>query len=298
MDSPAPNNELMSALATLLEAGKYSDLTVLCGSKRYAVHRAIICSRSGFFDGACSNPFRESETGIIDLSEDDPEAVDHMVHYFYHLDYLRNPKSTRASVPTSPVGSPSSLGHRRRPNSSRKINLAFVEDPLLATAAHSAMSSPFNSLMPSDDAANQLDTLTMSEKQPATPAQGADDGHDAEPLEFPFPEQEVNPAQAHLILHAKVYAIAEKYGISGLKSLARKKFASQLSTHYSDPEFADVLYEVYDSTVDSDRGLRDIIIQTFRANPDLARRDDVETCVKESPQLAWELYRMAMGLPI
>jgi len=75
-----PNTELMSALATLLEAGKYSDLTILCGDKRYAVHRAIICSRSGFFDGACSSPFREAETGIIDLSEDDPEAVEHMVH--------------------------------------------------------------------------------------------------------------------------------------------------------------------------------------------------------------------------
>ncbi len=75
----APRNELMSALATLLEAGKYSDLTIICGEKRYAVHRAVICSRSGFFDGACSNRFREAETGVIDLSEDDEEAVEHMI---------------------------------------------------------------------------------------------------------------------------------------------------------------------------------------------------------------------------
>jgi hypothetical protein len=74
------NYELMNALKTLLEIGKYSDLTIVCGEKKYAVHRAIICSRSGFFDGACSNPFREAETGTIDLSEDDHEAVDHMVH--------------------------------------------------------------------------------------------------------------------------------------------------------------------------------------------------------------------------
>jgi hypothetical protein len=92
------SHELMNALATydlnespadfrhtdtthsLLEIGKYSDLTILCGEKKYQVHRAIICSRSGFFDGACSNAFREAETGVIDLSEDDHEAVDLMIH--------------------------------------------------------------------------------------------------------------------------------------------------------------------------------------------------------------------------
>lgn len=60
--------------------GKYSDLTVKCNSREYAVHRAILCSRSGFFDGACSNQFREAQTGLIDLSEEDEEAVEHMIH--------------------------------------------------------------------------------------------------------------------------------------------------------------------------------------------------------------------------
>lgn len=65
---------------SLLDSGKYSDLTITCGSKSYPVHRALLATRSSFFDGACRNPFRESETGIIDLTEDDPEAVEHMVN--------------------------------------------------------------------------------------------------------------------------------------------------------------------------------------------------------------------------
>lgn len=60
--------------------GKYSDLTVKCNYRQWSVHKAIVCSRSGFFDGACSHQFREAETGVIDLSEDDEEAVEQMIH--------------------------------------------------------------------------------------------------------------------------------------------------------------------------------------------------------------------------
>lgn len=64
----------------MYESGKYSDLTIVTRNKRYPVHRALLASRSTFFDGVCSNPFRESETGVVDLTEDDPQAVEHMVH--------------------------------------------------------------------------------------------------------------------------------------------------------------------------------------------------------------------------
>lgn len=60
--------------------GKFSDLTITCNYKQWAVHKAIICSRSGFFDGACSHQFREANTGVIDLSEDDEDAVEQMIH--------------------------------------------------------------------------------------------------------------------------------------------------------------------------------------------------------------------------
>ena len=48
----------------------------------------------------------------------------------------------------------------------------------------------------------------------------------------------------------------------------------------------------------SDRGLRDIVIHAFRTHPELARRKDVEEVVKDTPLLAWELFRVAWGMPV
>jgi hypothetical protein len=59
---------------------KFSDLTIVCGAKRYPVHRVLLATRSSFFAGACRNSFIEAETGVINLSEDDADAVEHMVH--------------------------------------------------------------------------------------------------------------------------------------------------------------------------------------------------------------------------
>lgn len=56
-----------------------ADFTIICRNKSYAVHRALICAHSEFFDGACRNAFRELENGMVDLSEDDPESIDHMI---------------------------------------------------------------------------------------------------------------------------------------------------------------------------------------------------------------------------
>lgn len=89
-----------------------------------------------------------------------------------------------------------------------------------------------------------------------------------------------------------------RYGIAGLKALSRKKFADQIDLHLNSPEFPEACQEAYESTFHTDRGLRDVIIQAFRANPGLSLRADVEEAVRETPGLAFELFRMASGLPI
>ncbi|KAF1915881.1 hypothetical protein BDU57DRAFT_209653 [Ampelomyces quisqualis] len=286
----APTIELKTALASLFTSGMYSDLTIVCGAKHYPVHRALLATRSAFFEGACRNPFLEAKTGVIDLSEDDAEATEHMVHYFYHMDYLNKSLSRRTSLRASQATSPLSSRFSKC-SPPKKLNLALVEDPLLATMSAAKVSMPLTP--PAHEPATQHPDAPS--KSPDTPMadQIIIDELEGEQLE---PELEVR--SAHLVTHARVYAIAEKYGITGLKMLARQKFARDLEVHIDSPDFPEACQEVYDSTFHTDRGLRDVIIQAFRANPKLSLRQDVELAVRETPGLAFELFRMASGLPI
>ncbi|KAI9657325.1 MAG: hypothetical protein M1821_003005 [Bathelium mastoideum] len=285
-------NELMRAMATLLQDGKFSDLTVACGTQKYAVHKAIVCSRSGFFEGACSHPFKETSTGVIDLSEDEEEPVKHMIDYFYHLDYLTQSKPRASSC----------FVHRRisqdkrRRASSIKQNLAMIEDPLLACAATNPASQAMSNLPltpPEDD--SDYKQLHFSPKLPSSPESLPEEGDDIafEPLEPVQATKEPN-----MVLHAKVYAIADKYDIPGLKELARRKFEAQVAQHWDATEFPDALEEVYCSTIDTDRGLRDVVLQAFRENPRLAMKAEVEAAVRDLAPLAFELYKVASGLPV
>lgn len=103
---------------------------------------------------------------------------------------------------------------------------------------------------------------------------------------------------SYLLAHTRVYALAEKYGIPGLKNLAKHKFERQMACYYDSPEFADAVEEVYSSTIDNDRGLRDVVLQAFRSHPQLASTQDVFAVIKRTPALAFELWKVERGLSV
>jgi hypothetical protein len=201
------------------------------------------------------------------------------------------------------------------PKTPRKLNLAFVEDPLLATAAANAPLAPQNTPRRPGP---QVYVPTISNFASPLSSPGpylSDFSSDTKHLDLiashgpPAPtnwdcaptvssSNDINTTEPQMVTHAKVYAIAEKYQIMGLKTLARRKFATQVQCHHTSEEFPHAMAEVYESTIDSDRGLRDVIINAFRQHPNLARRRDVGEVVRENPTLAWELFRLGWGLPI
>ena len=147
----------------------------------------------------------------------------------------------------------------------------------------------------------------------ATPSVGRQDEH----FKFPTTLAELTPPleakllrhspgndyfestdDSRLLVHTQVYAVAEKYDIQPLKDLACQKFEIAMACYYDSPELADAIEEVYNSTVDSDRGLRNIIIQAFRSHPSLANTGDVYEVISRTPTLAFELWKAERGLPI
>jgi len=101
-----------------------------------------------------------------------------------------------------------------------------------------------------------------------------------------------NTAQGVLAVHSKMYAMGEKYQIPGLKALAVRKYGSGwLSTSAG---FNTAIVIAYMSTPETDRHLREVIVDILSRDKWLAKRDVVCQTVKEIPELLYDLYRRLM----
>lgn len=190
--------------------------------------------------------------------------------------------------------------HRARSNTRRKqlrkLDLSHIEDPLLAQANYYVPKEP---LTPESEGRPSLDLpegkIHSPKVRAKTPPLDSDSESGYDSLEE---AEESTETESHLLLHTRVYALAEKYDIPSLKQLARRKFEMAMACYYDSPEFAQAIEEVYCSTLDSDRGLRDIVLEAFKSHPQLASTQDVFTVIRDTPSLALELFKVERGIPV
>lgn len=92
--------------------------------------------------------------------------------------------------------------------------------------------------------------------------------------------------------HSRMYAMGEKYGIPGLKSLAIARFRQSSLIHLNHAGLASGIIIVYNGTPEADKGLRKEVIEAL----DLCRmyyKDNSETqkMIADIPDLCYGLYR-------
>lgn len=205
---------------------------------------------------------QEASTGVVDLSQDDPQAVKMMMHYFYHLDY---PHVAMHETPGD--------GHQP----------ALHGNEASQPSTSTLFSSPF------DSSSSAL--FNQPTRKIATPIRNRKKklGSKAAPAwtDLDITTEIRDP---NLIIHANVYTLGEQYAVEGLKAVALDKFVAEVKVHWTTEDFLQAVEHVYGATPEHDRGLRDVVRNTFYEHRrELMDRENVKRYLRDVPDLAYDV---------
>ncbi|KAI5365919.1 Putative BTB/POZ domain-containing protein [Septoria linicola] len=125
-----------------------ADFVIICGERRWDVHRVILTLHSDVLSKSCSGNFKEARTKEIDLSEDHlPEHVNALVEYMYTFTYVYvdtpNFNDTIAfHINMAILADKYSIGGLHRLATSNFKQLSLDNATSLAIAAYSAYEAP------------------------------------------------------------------------------------------------------------------------------------------------------------
>jgi len=100
----------------------------------------------------------------------------------------------------------------------------------------------------------------------------------------------VNGAQ--LLHHARVYVLGDFYGLKHIRELAMTKFRDGCTQGCSASKFPEVAHEVYSTTSEEDRGLRDIVVDTILKHRKMIDRPEMQSVIQQTA-LAFDLVMEA-----
>lgn len=95
-----------------------------------------------------------------------------------------------------------------------------------------------------------------------------------------------------MIEHAKVFAMAIKYQVDGLQSLALAKFISSVTSHWNHEDFAHTIFVAFNSTAEDVTQLRDVVTDALHEHfEELQNKAEIETVVCGLPHLTYALLK-------
>ncbi|KAI4710214.1 hypothetical protein J4E89_004665 [Alternaria sp. Ai002NY15] len=261
--------QVLTSLKGFLKSGAYSDLTITSGSDTFNVHKVIVCGRAEFFARTLKFGGKEAESDIIDLPEDEPAIVKLLVQYLYEGEYEPLLPDGESSLALSSVDLKKS-----RPKHDLNGTPYNYNFPHSCTGRNSYCYQPH--VCPHHTCSGGLGRcrfncvkFSCEECNPSVP-----------------PPPLLNGKADQLLLHAKMYEYADKYDVVGLKDLAIEKFNRSCKHFWNKDEFSIAAHHVFSTTVDTDKGLRDIVGATISANMGLVKKPEVKVLMTEFNGLA------------
>lgn len=88
-----------------------------------------------------------------------------------------------------------------------------------------------------------------------------------------------------------MYALAEYYGIPGLKASALAKFRNSATGQWAAAPFAEAAHVVFITTVEEDKGLRDIVVATISEHMVLVKKPEFEALLIQHNGLAYGMLK-------
>jgi hypothetical protein len=92
----------------------------------------------------------------------------------------------------------------------------------------------------------------------------------------------------HLLLHVRIYTVADYFDMNDLKTYARQGMLEVLHVYWKYPELelANVLDEAFTATPDEDASIRDVLIGLLREHPGLSVDEgEVQMWLEEHPEV-------------
>ncbi|KAJ8106542.1 hypothetical protein OPT61_g9463 [Boeremia exigua] len=252
----ASQRQALALFESLLASGAYSDLTITCGGRVYKVHRVVVCSRAGFFARAIKFGGQEAQAGTIDLPEDDPETVELLLHFLYGGEYHPGSEQDGAALPTRAVCTPRGYAYTY---AFPHVCSDYEWGECMYICPHHRCGDGMTFFGSNHFTCSICNT-------PPLPA--------------------LNGTADQLLTHAKMYEMGDKYDVEGLKDLAREKFDRACKHFWKTPSFAVAAHHAFSTTVDDDKGLRDIVSTTISEHIELVNDPGVSVLMTQFNGLA------------